>query len=105
MNKHKTSSNIKCKECGVFTENADYCKNCGALISHKIERELRETAFKKEQIKEAKRALENPNLPTRLMQHPFFLYKIIGWILHSVFLIISAIGALLAWFIAMVAAG
>ncbi|CAL2075696.1 conserved protein of unknown function [Tenacibaculum sp. 190524A02b] len=101
----KTSANIKCKDCGVFTENADYCKNCGALISYKKQQELREEAFKQAQIEEVKRELENPNLSKHLMNHSFLPYKILGWILHSVFLIISAIGAFLAWFIAMVAAG
>ncbi|SEC89172.1 hypothetical protein SAMN04489761_3885 [Tenacibaculum sp. MAR_2009_124] len=96
---------VKCKHCGVFTENSDYCKNCGALISFKKERELRVESFKQQQIDEAKLELENPSFAIRLMQHPNFLCKIGGWILHSVFLVISAIGAFLAWFIAMVAAG
>ncbi len=102
---YKTISNIKCNDCGVFTQNADYCKNCGAIISYKVQQELKEEAFKKQQIAEVIRERENPSLPVRLMKHPFFLYKVVGWILHSVFLVISAIGAFLAWFIAMVAAG
>ncbi len=101
----KTNSLIKCKHCGVFTENSDYCKNCGAVISFKKERELKEEAFKQQKIEEAKIELENPGLAIRLIRHPFFLYRIAGWILHSVFLVISAIGAFLAWFVAMVAAG
>ncbi len=101
----KTSSNIKCGSCGVFTENSDYCKNCGALISHQKIQEMKAEKIKQEFIEEAKYELENPGIAKRLMQHPFFLYRIIGWILHSVFLVVSAIGAFLGWFIAMVAAG
>ncbi|MDB0600073.1 hypothetical protein [Tenacibaculum maritimum] len=98
-------SNIKCSECGVFTANNDYCKNCGALISYEKKRALREKAVEEERVYEALEALEKPNLPERLKKHPIFLMQIIGWILHSVFLIVNIIGLGLAWFIAMVAAG
>lgn len=101
----KISSNIKCADCGVFTANSDYCKNCGALISHKRKLELRAEQIKQQQIEEAKRALENPNFVERLKKHPFFLLKIVGWFLYSVWFVVSMIGASLAWFIAMVAAG
>ena len=49
--------------------------------------------------------MEHPNFAERLKKHPFFIYRFLGWILYSVILIVSAIGAGLAWFIAMVAAG
>lgn len=101
----KVSKNIKCAKCGVFTENSDFCKNCGELISFKKKQEIKQEGERQKRIDEAKYELENPNLAERLKQHPFFLYKIVGWILYSVFLVVSAIGAMLAWFIAMVAAG
>ncbi|MGB1043133.1 MAG: hypothetical protein ACPGU6_07050 [Tenacibaculum sp.] len=101
----KTSKNIKCSKCNVFTQDADYCKSCGDLISHQKKREIKQEAEKQKRIAVAKHQLENPNLAERLKKHPFFLYKIIGWVLYSAFLVISAIGAMLAWFIAMVAAG
>ncbi|CAM1372536.1 hypothetical protein [Tenacibaculum xiamenense] len=101
----KTNSLVKCNHCGVFTENSDYCKNCGALISFKKKRELKVEAFKQQQIEEARIEIENPGLAERLIKHPNFLFKIVGWVLYSVFLVISAIGAFLAWFVAMVAAG
>lgn len=101
----KTNTYIKCATCEIFTENSDHCKQCGAIISHKIKQELKEKAVKEQAIDEVIKELENPGLSVRLMKHPFVLYKIFGWMLHSVFLVISAIGAFLAWFIAMVAAG
>ncbi len=97
--------NIKCPNCGVFNTNKEYCKNCNTLISHEKKRDLKEEAYKEALIKEAKEKLNKPNLAERLKKHPFFLYRVIGWILYSAFLVVSAIGALLAWFIAMVAAG
>ncbi|MGB1043081.1 MAG: hypothetical protein ACPGU6_06785 [Tenacibaculum sp.] len=97
--------NIKCPNCGVFNTNKEYCENCNTLISHEKKRDLKEEAYKQSLIKEAKEKLNNPNLAERLKKHPFFLYRVVGWILYSAFLVVSAIGALLAWFIAMVAAG
>ncbi|MCH3885819.1 hypothetical protein [Tenacibaculum aquimarinum] len=49
--------------------------------------------------------MENPGFAKRLKAHPFLLYRIFGWILYSVITVVSLIGAGLAWFIAMVAAG
>ena len=96
---------IKCPNCGLFNTNKEYCKNCNTLISHQMKREIKEAKIKQIQIDEAVYELENPNLAKRLKKHPFFLYRIIGWILYSAIMIVSAIGAGLAWFITMVAAG
>lgn len=100
-----TSRNIKCPKCNVFTANADYCKNCGALISYQKKQKIRAAVVKKELIDEEKFKLENPGWVERLRKHPFWLYRIIGGLLYSVIFVVSAIGSLLAWFIAMVAAG
>ena len=96
---------IKCPNCGLFNTNLEYCKNCNTLISHQKKRELKEEVFKQKQIEEAVYKLENPNLAERLKKHPFFIYKVVGWILYSAIMVVSAIGAGLAWFITMVAAG
>ena len=96
---------INCPNCGLFNTNKDYCTKCNTLISHKKKRELKEANFKQTEIDAAVYRLENPNLAERLKKHPFFLYRIIGWILYSAIMIVSAIGAGLAWFITMVAAG
>lgn len=101
----KTSSYIKCNKCGVFNTNRDHCKNCGELISFQKKEELRAEKIHQELIKEELTKLENPNFVTRLKRHPFFLTRFLGWILYSVWFVISAIGAGLAWFVAMVAAG
>lgn len=101
----KRSSYRKCLECGIFTANADHCKNCGALISYEKKVAIRIEKEKQERIAKEKWQLENPSFVIRLKQHPFFLYKIAGWILYSAFVVVSAIGAALAWFLAMVAAG
>jgi len=100
-----TSRNIKCQECGVFTKDADYCKNCGTIISHQKKKELKEEAFKQELIAKETWKIENPNWITRLKKHSFIGYRILGYALYSVVFVVSAIGSMLAWFITMVAAG
>jgi len=96
---------IKCSNCGVFNTNRDYCENCNTLISHQKKIEIKEAKVKQAEIDEVIHELENPNLTERLKKHPNIFYKIIGWILYSSFTTVSIIGAGLAWFIAMVAAG
>ncbi|WNW01945.1 hypothetical protein RRF68_00600 [Tenacibaculum sp. HL-MS23] len=97
--------NIKCPKCGLFNTNKEYCENCNTLISHEKKRALKEEAYKQVEIEKVKHKIANPNLAERLKKHPFFLYKVVGWILYSAFLLVSLIGGALAWFIAMVAAG
>ncbi|MBU3012781.1 hypothetical protein KO506_15310 [Polaribacter vadi] len=96
---------IKCPNCGVFNTNKDYCENCGHLISYQKKRELKIKAEKQKQIKEAIREIENPNLAERLKRHPNMFFRVLGWVIYSAITVVSAIGAGLAWFIAMVAAG
>lgn len=96
---------IKCSECGTINKNTEYCTFCNALISDTKKRAFKAIKVKEALIEEEKRKLENPNLAERLKKHPFFLYRIFGWILYSAIMVVSAIGAGLAWFIAMAAAG
>lgn len=96
---------IKCPNCGVFNTNRDYCKNCNYLLSEDIKKNEKVNKIKQDEIEKVIYEKENPGLAERLKKHPFVLYKIIGWILYSIIMVISLIGAGLAWFIAMVAAG
>ena len=96
---------VKCPNCGVFNTNREYCKNCNTLISHQKKRETRAAKIKDEEIEQVKIELAKMNLADKLKKHPFFLVKIAGWLLHSVWLLLNIIGGLVAWFVAMVAAG
>ena len=100
-----TVSHIKCSNCGVFNTDKEYCSSCNTLISHQKKRETRAAKIKDEEIEQVKIELAKMNLADKLKKHPFFLVKIAGWILHSVWLILNIIGGLVAWFVAMVAAG
>ncbi|MEE9408669.1 MAG: hypothetical protein V3V28_11415 [Polaribacter sp.] len=96
---------IKCSNCGVFNTNKEYCENCNTLISDAKKRELKIAEVKQKEVDKVIYELENPNFAERLKKHPFLFYRIIGWILYSAIMIVTTIGAGLAWFIAMVAAG
>ncbi len=100
-----TISHIKCSNCGLFNTNKEYCDTCNALISHQKKRETKEVEVNEKEIKEAITALEKQNFADKMRQHPFFIAKILGWILHSVWILLNIIGGLVAWFVAMVAAG
>ena len=98
-------SHIKCANCGEFNTNRDYCESCNSLISHKKKEATRATEVKKKEIAIVIEQLEKLNFADRMRKHPFFLAKVLGWILHSVWLVLNIIGGLIAWFVAMVAAG
>lgn len=100
-----TVSHIKCSNCGVFNTDKEYCSSCNTLISHQKKRETRAAKIKDEEIEQVKIELAKMNLADKLKKHPFFLVKIAGWLLHSVWLLLNIIGGLVAWFVAMVAAG
>lgn len=96
---------IICPNCNTVNKNNDYCELCNTLISDQKKREIKAEAVKEKEIKEAVHELENPNFAERLKKHPNIFYKICGWIMYSAITVVSVIGAGLAWFIAMVAAG
>ena len=96
---------IKCPNCGVFNTDRDYCKNCNKILSQEILRQQKLEKIQQEEIDKVIYERENPNFAERLKEHRFLLYRIFGWILYSGYLVVSAIGALFAWIIAMIAAG
>lgn len=100
-----TSKTIKCTACGVYTTDADYCKNCGDLISYSKKQELKAKKLNEEFIEAVRFKMENPNKIERMKKHPLWIVKFFGYLLNSVIFVVSVIGSALAWFIAMVAAG
>lgn len=104
MSSPKITKRIKCLECGVFTQNSDYCSNCGNLISYQKKTTIKAEKAQQKELKEIQQKEEN-SLPERLKKHPFFLYQIFGYVFQSVFWVVSIIGGFVAWFLAMVAAG
>ena len=98
-------SHVKCPKCGVFNTNKEYCEACHTLISHQKKTETRATEIQEKELTLVKEQLEKLNFADRMRKHPFFLAKIFGWALHSVWIVLNIIGGFIAWFVAMVAAG
>jgi ribosomal protein L37E len=94
---------IKCIKCGTFNTNKEYCKNCGTILSYQKRREEQlkvETSKKLEKIKKSP-----PSFIERLKEHNNLFYKAFGWLLYSGFLVVTAIGAFIAWLVFAIAAG
>ena len=98
-------SHIKCPNCGTFNTNKDFCESCNSLISHQKKRVARAALIHEKEVQEVKEELEKVSVSQRLMKHPFFLVKILGWCIQSIWFVLNIVGGLIAWFIAMVAAG
>jgi hypothetical protein len=101
----RSVSHIKCPNCGEFNTNREYCEACNTVISHKKKEETRATQVKEKEIDTAIEQLKKLSFADRMQKHPFFLLKVFGWILQSVWIVLNIIGGLVAWFVAMVAAG
>ncbi|GGG89087.1 hypothetical protein GCM10011416_01870 [Polaribacter pacificus] len=100
-----TTSHIKCPNCGVFNTNKTHCESCGFLISHQEKETARAKTVQEEELVSAVEKIEKVNFIKKLKRHPFFLVRFFGWILNSVWIVLNIIGAFIAWFVAMVAAG
>lgn len=94
---------IKCFKCGVFVENSDYCDACDELISYEKKEAQRIETEKQVHLEKIKQ--QEPSWIEKLKAHPFFLYKIVGWMAYSVAWVVGIIGAFLAWFAFAVASG
>lgn len=94
---------LKCISCGVYNENRELCKNCGAILSYKKRREQQIALENKKRIEAAKK--EPPSFIEELKNHRLLIYRIFGWMLYSGFVVISAIGGFIAWVVFAIAAG
>lgn len=98
-------SHIKCPYCGTFNTNRDHCQSCNRLISHQKKQAARATQIVASELQEIRKDLEKETTVKRFKRHPFFLIRMLGWCLQSIWFVLNVIGGLLAWFIAMFAAG
>lgn len=98
-------SHVKCPHCGTFNTNKDYCQSCNRLISEQKKRAARATQIVEAELQEIQKELGKETTVKRLKRHPFILVKILGWCLQSIWFVLNIIGGLIAWCIAMVAAG
>ncbi len=95
----------KCPKCNFMNVNNDVCEKCGEILSYKKKQELREQKMLQEQIIKLKQEKEQPSFIERMKTNRFFLVRVIGYILYSAVVVISVIGAGIAWLTAMVLGG
>jgi hypothetical protein len=86
---------IKCKSCNTWNTDADYCKNCNAVISMEEEARL-ETEIYEESIKNKPKSKFDLFIE-KWKAHPNFILKIFFYIFYSVYLVLAGIGAFMAW--------
>jgi ribosomal protein L37E len=102
----ETTSLIKCTSCGTFNRNLDYCTSCGALINPELKRKIavdkRKKAIK-ERVEKEDLASKN-TLFYRLMNHEYFIVRVIAKFFYSIWVIIAAIGSFAAWLAAAISA-
>lgn len=97
---------IKCHACGTFNRNLDYCSNCGELINPTLIRKGKNDKRKQkhlEQLKKEQIEAEN-SVIYKLRNHRFWLVRAFGNIVHSVWVILLAVGSFLAWLAATISA-
>lgn len=97
---------IKCKACGTFNHNLDYCSNCGELINPTLIRKENIDKRKKkhkEHLKKEQIKTEN-SFFSKLRNHRFWIVRAFAAILYSIWVIILAIGSFLAWLAATISA-
>ncbi len=89
----------KCPECDHLNLNSDYCEQCGALININLKRRLEHE--KRVHEKEKERKLKNPNTISlyfkKMRKHPNLFIRMLAKALYSVWLVVMAIGAFIAF--------
>ncbi len=89
----------KCLNCGTWNKNEDFCTNCNHAISPK---EIDRIQTKQKRIEEANKPKDKFDLlAERLKNHRYLFYRLIYKIGYSIGLFFAAIGAFLAWMVAM----
>ena len=88
----------KCKHCKTWNKDEDHCTNCGMPLSPKAI--ARKEAAEKEP--------EGPSLPEQILirarEARYVISKLFFYTIYGIAMVIISLGAMIAWFIAWVAA-
>lgn len=95
-----------CPECGTTVANDDYCPNCGALVNaHKRRKQERERQVAEKRAKrEADKRKAGPGFFERAKEHKSPFVRFGAKFFYSIWIVVIAIGAILAIVIGYIAA-
>ena len=89
----------KCPECGELNLNAEYCKNCGALIDLRKRRKLE----RKRKESQEKLNIESPNKLTLFFEnaknHKNILVRIFARFFYSIWILVIGVAGIAAMII------
>lgn len=97
---------IRCSKCGVFNVNNDHCESCGNLLSVVKQREIvrakRDEQLQKEALEKEPSKVER--YIQKMRQHRLWIVRAFFEVIYTTWVIAMAIGAFIAWLIAMIVA-
>ncbi len=89
----------KCLNCGTWNKAEKFCVNCQNAIDPA---EILKIEDERKRIEEANKPKDQFDiLMERMREHRYFLVRIIYKTIYSVGLVFAAIGAFLAWIVAL----
>jgi hypothetical protein len=102
--KHKAY--IKCSDCGIFVVDSDVCTQCGKLLNAELIRakETEERLADQQAIIEEQEKEDAQTTYYKLRHHRLFGVRLLMALVHSVWVIVMAIGSFFAWIAAMISA-
>ncbi|GAA4115288.1 hypothetical protein GCM10022393_15400 [Aquimarina addita] len=96
----------KCQKCGTMNLNQDYCVQCGAIVNTTLKRKIeREKLIKKKASLQAQNKKNKvSSFIERSQTHPNVIIRYTAKFLYSIWLLVIAIGSLIAFIIGYIAA-
>jgi Fe2+ transport system protein B len=96
---------IKCHHCGTYNVDVAYCEHCHELIDVAKRRELEQTEAQQRRTDSEQQEKEKITATLdRYRNHKYLPVRLLAGLSYYTWAAIMAIGAFLAWLIAMVAA-
>ncbi|WP_178990994.1 hypothetical protein [Winogradskyella schleiferi] len=99
------ANHIKCPNCGIYNVNKDYCIQCNTLLSYEKRRDIEFAKAEKERRKRERIQKEtSPSFYDKYKDHHLLGVRILAKAFRSFWIGFIAIGVLIAWIIAAIAA-
>ena len=79
----------RCPNCQTFTEDSDYCENCGELINFELIRKKEKKEKVQDPVFEPSQRIDD--LLSRIKHSKFFLFRWIYQLAYSIWFVFAAI--------------